>query len=442
MPKCLSFWFTCLLLVYGQYALGQDPSTLAEKQLETPVFLEPGSQTIGKILDSLSQEYRINFSYVNSQIPLDQSVLIPKKGYRLDDLLSFIFDKTSVKFFPVYDQIVLVKEKDLDFIVDTQVDSLGQLSKAIEIYPLFETTGGSIQIKTSELLAELAKIFLREDPLIDQLLAQSPDSSGQSNPQDDPILKKRVKGKEIFTNYKKVRKPPLKSFAWGIRFRPAAQLWKGKIAATPDTAIRVRNQYGAPDWTWSLGLWAQTARNAWNLSLGVEYQFQQKKGTHQEYFINTVYVKQLQENASSYSESYQSIRIPLHVGWADPQFQFKWYFMLGVFVEYRFQRSEAKNFFIYRDQYFSNLSVNSTGNVNQSPFFDANLEEIHLLPKQARPWSGGISLSMGRHFAWGEKHLVQLGPEFSMHLWSLYKAGSPIREYPISLGLHLLLLKR
>ncbi len=443
MPRLFTFRITCLLLFLAPTSLwAQDPATLAEKQLEIPVFLTPGSQTIGGVLDSLNREYRINFSYVNSQIPLDQVITITQTSYRLDSLLSFIFTNHQVKFFPVYDQIVLVKKKDLDFVLETEVDTLGTLSETMPIIPLFDTQSGTFQIKTAKLLSEMAKIFTRESPLIDQLLAQSPDSTQQNEVTPDPIQTEDVEAKENFKTYHKVRKPLKKWFAWGLHMSPSKQLWQGRIEASPDTLTRTRNQYGSPDFAWEMGLRLILGLDKLSISTGLAYQFQQKRGRHHEYFINTVYPQLLQVNTFTYSEDYHNIQVPLQVGISDPDHQLKWYFQVGIFANYRFALSERSTFSVYRDQFFSNLSVNSQENANLSPYFDSNLEDIQAKPKKARPWSGGYTLSIGRNISLGQKYLLQVGPEFKMHVWSLYSPGAPIREYPLNVGLHLLFLKK
>lgn len=109
--------------------------------LETPVSLQYTEVSLERVIRDIRKNYRINFSYVNNVIPLNQKVSINIQNQPLRVALDEIFKDMEVGYQVIGNQIVLKSEPKKT----SQIERLELLTKPAYLPTITGVTGTNIQ---------------------------------------------------------------------------------------------------------------------------------------------------------------------------------------------------------------------------------------------------------------------------------------------------------
>lgn len=127
----------CLIFCFNSFS--QSPL------LQTQVSLRFKNVSLSEILNKISKDYQVNFSYVNDLIPTEKKITVKCRNQELSSVLKEILLKANLDYQQVGNQIVLKK-------IHHQIKSIKPT--------LFQTIRGSVIDKHSQELLPGATIFL------------------------------------------------------------------------------------------------------------------------------------------------------------------------------------------------------------------------------------------------------------------------------------------
>ncbi|MFW5759895.1 MAG: hypothetical protein ACOCXH_02815 [Cyclobacteriaceae bacterium] len=402
-------------------------ATNEQSILNKVVSLQLQNESIATGLQKLQQNHQVYFSYVNQLDDLQQIKNIDIRKVALDSVLNELLRDTNIKFYELYDQVVLI-EKEL--VARYNLDVMDSMEKNPDTVRVFNIT--YLQENARESKMSVADLWRT---LMLQKVISEYDSGFTlvrydtlANPDTVKIMIDSIRSKP---KLKIALKASRKNWHHSLTLRPDLMVTRWSMSSDNIQASELNqiNDYGNPEISFSTGMLYTLRYKFVSLQTGLELNLIKRESRHQETLINLANdAEQIREERNVSQYNYLSIPMMagFNLGWENMYFQFSGGFQFNFLSSY----SGATFYPIYETIYY---------NVTLNLLYDADNNFLEKKAVNLRDSFTTLRFQLMSYFEMNEHFYFTGGFIYRNNNQSIYTDAAPVAEvfrgFSISAGI-------
>ncbi len=402
-------------------------ATNEQSILNKVVSLQLQNESIATGLQKLQQNHQVYFSYVNQLDDLQQIKNIDIRKVALDSVLNELLRDTNIKFYELYDQVVLI-EKEL--VARYNLDVMDSMEKNPDTVLVFNIT--YLQENARESKMSVADLWRT---LMLQKVISEYDSGFTlvrydtlANPDTVKIMIDSIRSKP---KLKIALKASRKNWHHSLTLRPDLMVTRWSMSSDNIQASELNqiNDYGNPEISFSTGMLYTLRYKFVSLQTGLELNLIKRESRHQETLINLANdAEQIREERNVSQYNYLSIPMMagFNLGWENMYIQFSGGFQFNFLSSY----SGATFYPIYETIYY---------NVTLNLLYDADNNFLEKKAVNLRDSFTTLRFQLMSYFEMNEHFYFTGGFIYRNNNQSIYTDAAPVAEvfrgFSISAGI-------
>jgi hypothetical protein len=382
---------------------------------------------IEKALEDLEGRYKLNFAYINDDIPLSNKVYAYAKNKPLKQALNQLFLNTQVSYYVLKEQIVLVSSKTIDSLGLKDKRKIARSQDSITVTTIGR--GPYAKGKQHVSIADFFKPIIKTEIIYENY--QDGRATDTTYLRNDSTLQLQVKKNEegFYKVKKRIRLFP--RFGVDLVVSPEYSYWKMTSDNYTEENLGIKNTYGKPELGYTMGLKVNYYLTPQiSIATGFSLSTVNKSGIHTDSLINTLDPSKGYTSSFRYSANINYLSIPFHVNFQGGSGKFGYSVSSGISISLFLGSGGSRYHQNYQTRYYFNF-------VSEAPpfFSDAALTKPILQNEiEYRKTILDLTFSPVVTYKLKKRLMLLSGPEIKYFVGSVYDKKPVVVESFYTIG--------